>query len=189
MKRYLSLGLLLAAAACSSGGQSSEPNPATLAAQAVQASLTAAASAQPSTSTPEPAPAIGTQPPPAPIETAPPLGPDLCAYDLLFLTDLTVPDGAQFAPGEAFDKRWKVQNVGTCAWGPDFRIVLVDGNALGAATDLALFPALPEAEGLVRALMIAPAEPGDYAGTWSARDPAGNLFGNKMWVRITVTGE
>ena len=79
------------------------------------------------------------------VTYAPTLGPDVCQYDLLFVADVTVPDGTQFAPGETFDKRWKVQNAGVCAWGPDFRIVLVAGDALAAPTELALYPALPGA--------------------------------------------
>ena len=179
--------LLLVAAACSSSGG---PQALTAAAPAIQASLTADAASLAPTNTPEPAPLGATAPPPAPVADTPaPLGPDPCVYDLLFLTDLTVPDGTAFRPGEPFDKRWKVQNTGSCAWGPDFRIVLVEGDLLGAPPESALYPARPGTDGLVRALMIAPQAPGDFSGTWSARDPHGNLFGNKMWVRITVTAE
>ena len=100
-----------------------------------------------------------------------------------------MPDGTVFQPGDPIDKRWKVQNTSQCAWGPDFRIVLVGGDPLGAPTELALYPALPGAEGIVRALMTAPQEAGDFSGTWSAQDPQGNLFGEKMWVRITVAAQ
>jgi hypothetical protein len=183
---------LLAAAtlaACSGARPAGTPGPGATAVQAIEASLTAAASSLVPTRTVEPEPPASQPAPPLPVETAPPLGPDVCQYDLLFVTDVTVPDGTQFAPGETFDKRWEVQNAGVCAWGPDFRIVLVAGDALAAPTELALYPALPGAEGLVRALMTAPQAPGDYTGTWQARDPQGNLFGNKMWVRITVVGQ
>jgi len=179
--------LLLLAAACSG---SSGPNALTAAAPAIQASLTAEAASLAPTNTPEPAPLGSTAPPPAPSADTPvPLGPDPCAYDLLFLDDLTVPDGTTLRPGEPFDKRWKVQNAGTCAWGPDFRVVLVEGDPLGAPPEIALYPALPGADGIVRALMTAPQAAGDFSGTWSARDPQGNLFGNPMWVRITVVVE
>jgi hypothetical protein len=184
--------LLVAAAllaACSGAGQSLTPAPLGPGALAVEASLTAAAASLAPTSTVEPSPALGTQPSPAPVETAPPLGPDTCQHDLIFLTDLTVPDGTVLAAGQSFDKRWQVQNTGSCAWGPEFRIVLVAGDAMNAPTELALFPALPGADGMVRALMTAPQAPGDYSGTWQARDPQGNLFGNEMWVRISVAGE
>lgn len=123
---------------------------------------------------------------PTPIQAAPPLGADGCSQDLQFVSDLTVPDGAEFTPGEAIDKRWKVRNTGSCAWGPEFRIVLVGGDAMGSPTEIALYPALPGVEGIVRAQLTAPQQSGDYTGTWQARDPQGNLFGNKMWVRITV---
>ncbi|MBI3362308.1 MAG: hypothetical protein HY023_14505 [Chloroflexi bacterium] len=125
---------------------------------------------------------------PTPAQIVPPLGADLCTPDLLFVADATVPDGTQFKPGETIDKRWTVRNSGSCAWGPEFRVVLVGGDAMGASAELALYPALPGAEGIVRAQLTAPGQPGDYVGTWQARDPEGKLFGNKMWVRITVSG-
>ena len=186
MKRPWILLLLLVAAACSGGAGT--PNPA--AQQAIQATLTADAALLALIPTPEPPPIGRTAPPPTPNANTPaPLGAELCAHDLLFLDDLTVPDGTVFEPGAAIDKRWQVQNTGECAWGPNFRIVLVEGDPLGAPTEVALFPALPGREGLVRALMVAPSAPGDYSGTWSAQDPQGNLFGNKMWVRIAVAGQ
>ena len=123
---------------------------------------------------------------PTPTFLAPPLGADLCTYDLLFVSDLTVPDGTLFRPGDAIDKRWKVRNSGACAWGPEFRLVLVDGDPMGAPSELALYPALSGTDGIVRAQMIAPQQAGDYVSTWQARDPQGNLFGNKMWVRVSV---
>src|SRR3990170_172234 len=48
-----------------------------------------------------------------------------CTNDLEFVGDLTVPDGAQFLPGQALIKKWSVRNSGTCDWGPDYRLVLV----------------------------------------------------------------
>jgi hypothetical protein len=185
---HASLILVAAAlAACGGTGQSGTPGPSGPALQAVEATLTAAAASIVPATTLEPEP-LGATPLPTtpPLETAPAPLPVTCQHDLLFLSDLTVPDGSVLGPGQAFDKRWQVQNSGTCAWGPDFRIVLVAGDALGAPAELALYPALPGAEGIVRVQMAAPQVAGDYAGTWQARDPEGNLFGNKMWVRVTV---
>ena len=39
-----------------------------------------------------------------------------------FITDVTVPDGTQFAPGEVFTKTWRLKNIGTCTWTPDYDI-------------------------------------------------------------------
>ena len=34
--------------------------------------------------------------------------------------------------------------------------------------------------------MLAPAEPGAYTGRWQDRDPAGNVFGDRMFITINV---
>jgi hypothetical protein len=34
--------------------------------------------------------------------------------------------------------------------------------------------------------MAAPLVPGEYVGRWQARDPAGNLFGDVMFIKIEV---
>ena len=34
--------------------------------------------------------------------------------------------------------------------------------------------------------MLAPAEPGAYTGRWQARDPAGNVFGDRIFITINV---
>src|SRR3990170_5174182 len=39
-----------------------------------------------------------------------------CTPGLAFLDDLTIPDGSVVAPEERLDKRWQVENNGTCNW-------------------------------------------------------------------------
>ncbi|MGH2522555.1 MAG: NBR1-Ig-like domain-containing protein, partial [Anaerolineales bacterium] len=73
--------------------------------------------------------ATATVPPPTPTatlasQTPTPTPETRCANDSEFLNDLTVPDGAQFLPGQTFVKKWSVRNTGTCDWGPDYRLVL-----------------------------------------------------------------
>ena len=129
--------------------------------------------ADPSTPDPNATVGVATLPPdgtPAGIVTATPTaGP--CTNDVEYIADLTVPDGTQFLPGEAFVKQWSVRNAGTCDWDAGYRLVLVSGNALGARSELALYPARAGLEAIIEVPMLAPAEPGAYTGRWQARDP------------------
>jgi len=111
-----------------------------------------------------------------------------CTDNLGFLADITVPDGTQFQPGQPIDKQWRVRNTGTCEWGPDYRLVLVSGNALSGRGEIALYPAKPGGEAILQMAMVAPQEPGPYSGRWQARDPAGKLFGDRIFITIQVVG-
>ena len=86
-----------------------------------------------------------------------------CTDDLGFLADITVPDGTPFEPGQPIDKQWRVRNTGTCEWGPDYRLVLVSGNALSGRGEIALYPARPGNEAILQMAMVAPQEPGSYS--------------------------
>ncbi|MBL8056861.1 MAG: hypothetical protein JNK29_09190 [Anaerolineales bacterium] len=115
-----------------------------------------------------------------------------CRNDAEFLADLTVPDGAQFLPGQTFVKKWSVKNSGGCDWGPGYRLVFVGGEALTAApgaagqTEFALYPARAGAAAVWEVPMRAPDTPGEYVGRWQARDPLGNLFGGVVFIKIEV---
>ncbi|PIU90073.1 MAG: hypothetical protein COS63_04110, partial [Anaerolineae bacterium CG06_land_8_20_14_3_00_57_67] len=45
-----------------------------------------------------------------------------------FVADITVPDGASFAPGAAFTKTWRLKNIGTCTWTTSYALVFVSGS-------------------------------------------------------------
>ncbi len=130
--------------------------------------------------TPDPA-ATAT---PTPTELGQAGGP--CTNDVEYIADLSVPDGTGFEPGAPLLKQWSVRNAGTCDWDAGYRLVLVSGNALGARSELALYPARAGLEAVIEVPMIAPAEPGSYTGRWQARDPAGNVFGDRIFITIEV---
>jgi hypothetical protein len=138
----------------------------------------------PPTETLAPLPATST--PPIAFITETPTPQTACANDAAFLSDLTVPDGAQFLPSQTLTKKWSVQNSGSCDWGADYRLVLVSGDSMGAADELALYPARAGTNAVWEIPMAAPLVPGEYVGRWQARDPAGNLFGDVMFIKIEV---
>ena len=109
-----------------------------------------------------------------------------CTSDARFVRDVTVPDGSQFLPGQPLLKKWGMQNTGTCNWGPNYRLVLIGGDSLAATSEVALYPARAGTDAIWEIPMVAPQTPGAYTSRWQARDPAGNLFGAVVFIKITV---
>jgi hypothetical protein len=110
-----------------------------------------------------------------------------CTAGLTFVSDLTIPDGTIVAPGETLDKRWQVENSGTCNWDSGFSLRLVAGPDLGAPVEQGLFPARSGTGTRIRILFTAPQEPGTYRSEWQAFDPAGNPFGDSFYIEIAVS--
>lgn len=135
---------------------------------------------------PSPQPTPTRSPVSIPTPAPPPTAPAACVNDATFLEDLTVPDGTIFAPGVAFDKRWRVRNSGTCDWGPNHRLAPLGENRLGGPSELALFPARSGTSAEWQIDLVAPLEPGEYLGRWQARGPDGAPFGQEVFVLIFV---
>ena len=112
--------------------------------------------------------------------------PGPCTNELTFLDDLTVEDGTVFSPGTTIDKQWLVQNNGTCDWDSTYKLKWVGGFTLGVSEEQPLFPARAGVQVNLRIVFTAPAEPGTYQTTWQALDPAGNLFGDTVYMEIVV---
>lgn len=110
----------------------------------------------------------------------------LCADNLMFLDDLTIPDGSLVKPGDRLDKRWKVQNNGTCNWDERYRLKLIAGPGMGVPVQQALAPALSGSDTVIRMVFIAPEEPGNYRSAWQAYDPQDQPFGDPFFIDIVV---
>lgn len=103
--------------------------------------------------------------------------------------DLTYPDGTEVKAGELIDKQWKVKNAGTCNWDASYSIKLIGGDNMSAATEQALVPARNGTESVISIQFTAPEEPGRYYSQWKAVDPNGQVFGDMLFVDITVVKE
>ena len=124
-----------------------------------------------------------TQPAVATVAAAPT---DVCVHAAIFIEDLTVPDGTRVAPGERLDKRWAVQNSGSCDWGPGYRLVQVDSGSLEGRQESALYPARAGENAVWQVELVAPQEPGEYLASWQAQAPNGEFFGEQVFVLIEV---
>ena len=140
----------------------------------------------------------GTPPTPTPTNTKPPttstVPPSTCDK-AQFIADVTVPDGTTFAPGTAFNKTWRLKNIGACSWTTSYQLVFYSGEKMGGP-DALTFPksVAPGQTVDLTVSLTAPNTAGSYRGYWMFKNASGALFGigyqaNKpWWVDIKVTG-
>jgi hypothetical protein len=151
----------------------------------------AACSAKPATQEPPTlevfVPAVVTPTPHIPTQTSPTTVAAACTDDARFIEDLTIPDGEHVAPGEQIDKRWSVQNTGTCDWGPGYRLVKISVDAFAGPDEIALYPARAGTEAVWQVILEAPDYSGEYSSRWQAQAPDGSRFGDDVFVLIVVS--
>ena len=143
----------------------------------------------PPTDTPE-APPTDTPDLPTPTPSNTPLPCNLAQ----FVTDVTVPDGEIFEPGDVFDKTWRLKNVGSCAWTAGYEIVFAGGDAMDAPSAVSVTAGTvnPGQSVDITVTMTAPADEGTYRGNWRMRDPSDVIFNiqnsssGMFWVEIEV---
>ena len=115
-------------------------------------------------------------------------------YWAQFIADVTVPDGTNYAPGTAFQKTWRLKNVGSCAWS-DVSLIFDSGQQMGAPSSSALSTTVNPGQTVdITANMTAPSSAGHYFGYYKFKSNSGGVFGigafaNKsFWVEINVAG-
>jgi hypothetical protein len=109
-----------------------------------------------------------------------------CQDTLVFIKDITIPDGTVVAPESTLDKRWEVKNSGNCNWDGSYRVRLIAGPELGSQKEQALYPARSGTQAVIRILFKAPAEAGTYRSAWQAFNSQGEPFGDPFFVEIIV---
>ncbi len=165
------ISIILAALACNAPGPATTPTaPTPTAPEAVEISPTA--------------PGAGS-PTPSPTDT-PTATPTTCVPDAAFVSDVTVPDDSEFAPGEAFTKVWRVRNSGACAWEPGTRLVFVSGERMNGPAAVDVPAVAPGSTTDVSVDLAAPTTPGTYRSAWQLEGPDGTRFGDQIYVQIVV---
>jgi hypothetical protein len=123
----------------------------------------------------------------APVNTVS-LG-DAC-NNLVYIADATYPDNAEIKPGTDFEKKWTVQNTGTCTWDEGYKLVFVGGDkdldpttfefknkgefvAGGATADIGVD-------------LTAPLKEGTYTASWRMQSDSGVFFGQTLTIIIVV---
>lgn len=82
-----------------------------------------------------------------------------------FIADVTVPDGTVMTPGQAFVKKWRFKNIGSCTW-TGFSLVFDSGEAMGGSASKAIGTVSPGQEVDLEMNLTAPATVGTYRGYW-----------------------
>jgi hypothetical protein len=109
-----------------------------------------------------------------------------CNNVLTYDTDLSIPDGTIVAPDATIDKRWRVENSGTCDWSDGYKLKLIRGDPLGTSGEQALPPTASKSKAEIRILFTAPKTPQKYNGFWQAYTPDGQPFGDAFYIDIVV---
>lgn len=111
-----------------------------------------------------------------------------------FIADLTVLDGTEFAPGETFQKGWRLRNSGTTTWTLNYQLVFVNGDRMDGPEVSNLPIEVPSNESLdLYVNLTAPEAAGEYTGYWMLKNEQGDLFGigfeakDTFYVKIQVT--
>ncbi len=183
--------LLIVVLAVRSQGQTTVPP--TVDAAAVQTkavatfamSLTGTVSSAPTetpTDTPEP---VGT----ASTAATGSVSPTPSCYRLKFLHDISIPDYTVMTPAQVFTKTWEVENSGTCAWRPGFKMVLIGGLAMGGSPFVVASTVNPGVKVQISIKMAAPTnQTGLVQGTWRMTAAQGTAFGDALTAVIVLGG-
>ena len=115
---------------------------------------------------------------------------------LIFVKDVTIPDGTILEPEEAFTKIWRVQNGGESTWTTEYALLFHEGDRMGGLYEVHLEEEVqPNQTVDLSVELIAPKEPGTYTGYWIMRNPNGVLLGTgpendqPFFVMIEVRGD
>ncbi len=112
-------------------------------------------------------PAVATLTPiPLPIQTNTPLATATSNCNVAqFVADVTIPDGTVVTPGQAFIKKWRIKNIGSCTW-TGFSLVFDSGDSMGGPASKAISTVAPGQEVDLEVNLTAPSTLGNYRGYW-----------------------
>lgn len=95
-----------------------------------------------------------------------------------FVADVTAPDGSVYKVNTPFLKTWRIKNVGTATWTPEYQLVFVKGEALTTTKSVPLTGTVGPGETIdISVMMTTPATTGRHQSFWQLRGVAGDLFG------------
>lgn len=164
--RLFNLFLIIAVflGACNLPSNTPEDTSATAAAQTVEALLSVTPVIT-KTVTPLPPPATQTStPPPVSTNTLAATATSNCNL-AQFITDVTIPDGTIMTPSQTFTKKWRIKNIGSCAWN-GYSLVFDSGDSMGGPATKAIAAVNPGQEVDLEVDLTAPATTGTYRGYW-----------------------
>lgn len=165
-----------------------QPGTYTVIANGVSAVFTLQAGSPPATIEPTAVPTIA----PTPVPTS-----RGCTDSAAFVSDVSIPDNMQVAPGTAFTKTWRLRNTGTCTWNNSYLVSYIVGTTMTQQPGYWIVgPGEWVAPGQsvdISVGMTAPMQNGYYASYWGLTGRNGRLMpiygganGNSFYVKIRV---
>ena len=127
---------------------------------------------------------------PTPIPTGAPQTPipSNCAHKATLVSDVTLLNGSTIAANQSFNKTWRVQNTGNCAWTNNFQFIYIGGESMANVQMISVPHTLPGGSVDLVLAMSAPSTPGLHIAQWQLRDDYGNFFGPVLEAKITTAG-
>ena len=124
--------------------------------------------------------------PPAPVKpAAPPTATPQPCNQAAFVSE-TIADGTKFDPGTEFTKSWRLKNIGTCTWNPNYKLVFFDGSQMSGPNSVKLDDYVAPGEKIdILVNLKSPAKAGSYTGYWKLQADDGSKFG-QVYVQIKV---
>lgn len=98
----------------------------------------------------------------------------------------TVPDGTQVNANGSFTKTWVLENTGSCAWTPDFRLVFTGGELMNGPSAVKIGQSVAPGERVTVSVNLnAPSYSGSCRGNWALESGQGVRFA-PIWLQIDV---
>jgi uncharacterized protein YkwD len=127
---------------------------------------------------------------PLPATPRPTNAPD-CTNHATFVADVTIPDNSEVAAGALFTKTWRIGNLGTCTWGPEYTLTHYSDERMSALSSVPLDTTPPGDFLEISVDLRAPNSLGTHRGNFVIKNPAGLIMSvdddSRLWVIIDVT--
>ena len=121
-----------------------------------------------------PIPSLTPMPSLTPIPSAVPIPCDQAT----FVSDITIPDGTEIAPGAVFTKIWRIRNNGTCTWTTKYLFAFFGGDQMEGTSPQALSANVAPGEVIDLAVTFkAPSSEGTYRSRWKLQNTSYSWFG------------
>lgn len=122
---------------------------------------------------------------PADIRADNPTG---CRNGMMFISDVSLPDGTTLLPDMSATKTWNVKNTGTCTWDTSYTFNYVKGSLFGQTSVNITKLVAPGENYEISVPFTTPAQNGEYTAWWQMRSPEGTNFGQTIWYDFKVNG-
>lgn len=120
-----------------------------------------------------------------------------CVDSAKFVSDVTIPDNMQIAPGTPFTKTWRLKNTGSCTWDSNLLVAYMSGTTMTQQPGYWIVQqeqiVMPGQTVDVSVGMTAPVANGNYASYWGLKKVDGQFIpiqgganGNSFYVKVKV---